>query len=72
MVCVPDTISASQLVAYNLTRIRKALGLSQEQTASRLQPYLGVRWSKAVYSAAERSYDGSRVRHEPKATFAFA
>lgn len=62
MTRVPDTISTSQLVAHNLTRIRKALGLSQEQAAARLEPYLGVRWSKAVYSAAERSYSGKRVR----------
>lgn len=62
MAPVPDTISASQLVAHNLTRIRKALGLSQDQAAARLEPYLGVRWSKAVYSAAERSYSGKRIR----------
>lgn len=63
MAYVPDTtISVSQAVAYNLGRIRKALGLSQEQAAARLEPYLGVRWSKAVYSAAERSYSGKRVR----------
>jgi transcriptional regulator with XRE-family HTH domain len=59
---VPDTTSVSQLVAYNLGRIRKTLGLSQEQAAARLEPFLGVRWSKAVYSAAERSYKGNRVR----------
>jgi transcriptional regulator with XRE-family HTH domain len=62
MTRVPVTISANQLVAHNLTRIRKALGLSQEQAAERLEPYLGTRWSKAVYSAAERSYSGKRVR----------
>jgi transcriptional regulator with XRE-family HTH domain len=62
MTRVPDNINASQLVAHNLTRIRKALGLSQEQAAERLEPYLGVRWSRAVYSAAERSYNGKRVR----------
>jgi len=56
-------ITANQLVAYNLARIRKALGLSQEQAAELLEPYLGERWSKAVYSAAERSYHGKRVRH---------
>lgn len=55
-------ISISQLAAYNLTRIRKTLGLSQEQAAERLEPYLGARWSTAVYSAAERSYAGKRVR----------
>ncbi len=59
---MPDTISVSQLVGYNLTRIRKALGLSQEQAAERLAPFLGARWSKTVYSLAERSYDGKRIR----------
>ena len=59
---MPKSLSANQLVAYNLMRIRKTLGLSQEQAADRLAPYLGVKWSKAVYSAAERSYHGSRVR----------
>lgn len=62
MTPVPHSISVSQLVAHNLTRIRKALGLSQEQAAARLEPYIGARWSKAVYSAAERSYSGKRVR----------
>jgi 8-oxo-dGTP diphosphatase len=56
------SMTANQLVAYNLARIRKAQGLSQEQAAAMLAPWLGVRWSKAVYSAAERSYDGKRVR----------
>jgi hypothetical protein len=61
MACVPY-ISLNQLIAYNLMRIRKALGLSQEQGAERLEPFLGARWSKAVYSVAERSYYGKRVR----------
>src|ERR1700733_4927729 len=56
------SMTANQLVAYNLARVRKAQGLSQEQAADLLAPWLGVRWSKAVYSAAERSYDGKRVR----------
>lgn len=59
----PDQpITANQLVAYNLMRVRKSWGWSQEKAAEQLEPYLGVRWSKAVYSAAERSYRGSRVR----------
>ena len=60
---MPNTLTANQLVAYNLMRIRKAHGLSQEQAAERIERYLGVRWSKAVYSAAERSYVNSgRIR----------
>jgi transcriptional regulator with XRE-family HTH domain len=62
MASVPGTISFNQLIAYNLMRIRKAAGDSQEQAAARLEPFLGVRWSKAVYSAAERSWAGKRVR----------
>ena len=56
------SLTANQIVAYNLARIRKVRGLSQGQAAELLEPYLGARWSKAVYSAAERSYDGKRVR----------
>ena len=70
MACVPDTYSTNQLVSYNLMRIRKALGLSQEQAAEQLEPYLGVRWSKAVYSTAERSYIGKRVRQFTSAELA--
>ena len=59
---VTQGLDINQVIAYNLMRVRKALGLSQEQAAERLEPHLGVRWSKAVYSAAERSYGGKRVR----------
>lgn len=59
---MPDTITANQLVAYNLMRARKALGLSQAEAAARIAPYLGAEWSTTVYSAAERSYVGRRVR----------
>jgi transcriptional regulator with XRE-family HTH domain len=59
---MPEALTSNQVVAYNLARIRKALGLSQEQAADRLAPYLGERWSKAVYSAAERSFHGKRIR----------
>ncbi len=52
----------NQLVAYNLARIRKQRALTQEQTVELLTPYLGVRWSVASLSAAERSVDGKRVK----------
>jgi transcriptional regulator with XRE-family HTH domain len=57
-----DSLTANQLIGYNLSRIRRQLGLSQEEAAERLAPYLGTRWSKTVFSAAERSYYGDRVR----------
>lgn len=62
MACVTQGLDLNQVIAYNLMRIRKARGESQEQAAELLEPHLGVRWSKAVYSAAERSYAGKRVR----------
>lgn len=58
----PRQITANQLIAYNLMRARKLRGLSQEQAAERLEPFLGTRWSKATVSAAERSYETDRVR----------
>jgi hypothetical protein len=56
-------LTANRLVGYNMSRVRKALGWSQEEATARLEPYLGKRWSKNVYSAAERSYDGGRIRN---------
>jgi hypothetical protein len=55
-------ITANQLVAANLRRARDVRGLTQEQAAERLEPYLGTRWSPAVFSAAETSVKTSRVR----------
>jgi transcriptional regulator with XRE-family HTH domain len=52
-----DTLSANQLVAVNMRRLRKERGWLQEE--------LGVKlggWSKASVSAAERSVDSRRVR----------
>ena len=52
----------NQLVAYNVARIRKQRGLTQDQTVELLTPFLGTRWSVASLSAAERSIDGRRVK----------
>jgi transcriptional regulator with XRE-family HTH domain len=56
------TITANQLVAANLRRARELRGLTQEQAAEQLEPYLGTRWSPAVFSAAETSVRTKRVR----------
>jgi transcriptional regulator with XRE-family HTH domain len=56
------TITANQLVAANLRRARELRELTQEQAAERLEPYLGTRWSPAVFSAAETSVRTKRVR----------
>ncbi len=55
-------MSPNQVVAYNLWQARQERGWTQAQAAEALEPYLGVRWTVAQVSAAERSVDGNRVR----------
>ena len=47
----------NQLVGYNLAVYRNAAGLTQEELGKRLGG-----WTKVAVSAAERSWDGKRVR----------
>lgn len=49
-------LTVNQVVAWNMTHLRRAAALTQEE----LGELLG--WSKAIVSAAERSWDGRRVR----------
>lgn len=49
-------VTINMLVAYNVAEYRRAAGLTQKQ----LGELLG--WSEASVSAAERSWDGKRVR----------
>jgi transcriptional regulator with XRE-family HTH domain len=56
-------LTPNQVVAYNLTRARELKGWTQDQAAEALEPYLGVRWSKASVSQAERSVAGGFVRN---------
>lgn len=37
-------------------------GWTQDEASAALEPHVGKRWSKATFSAAERSVDGERVR----------
>jgi transcriptional regulator with XRE-family HTH domain len=56
-------MTGNQLVAYNLRRARELRGLTQEQAAELLEPYLEELWSPASFSAAERSaIPGKRTR----------
>jgi transcriptional regulator with XRE-family HTH domain len=55
-------LTPNQVVASNLKRARELRGWTQEQAAERLERYLGSRWSKANYSAAERAVTGRRPR----------
>lgn len=58
----PTRLTPNQIVAWNLARARALRGWTQQEAAERLEPYIGERWSKATYSAAERSVDGQRIR----------
>ena len=55
-------LTPNQVVALNLARVRDELGWSQPQAAAALEPFVGVRWSRASYSAVERSVDGVRIK----------
>jgi hypothetical protein len=57
-----ETLTPNQVVAFNLSEARRLRGWTQQRAAAELEPYVGVRWSKASFSAAERSVDGIRVR----------
>lgn len=56
-------LTPNQVVAYNLALARDDKGWTQDQACEALEPHLGARWSKANYSAAERSVDGTRIRN---------
>src|SRR4051812_6993557 len=58
----PKQLTPNEVVAYNLHRARNMRGWTQEQAAERLEPFLGKRWSKASFSAAERSVTSDRAR----------
>ena len=49
--------TVNQVVARNITRWRKAAGMTQEELGKRMGG-----WSNAAVSAAERSWDGGRKR----------
>ncbi len=53
----------NQVVAFNLTQAREWRGWTQDEAAVALEPYLGVRWSKATFSQAERSVAGRFIRN---------
>ncbi len=55
-------MTPDQIVAANLKRAREQRGWTQEETARRLEPHLGVLWSKGTFSQIERSVDGKKIR----------
>lgn len=56
-------LTPNQVVAFNLALARQHKGLTQDEAAAALEPYLGKRWSKASVSQAERSIAGRFVRN---------
>jgi len=56
-------LTPNQVVAFNLARAREWRGWTQGQAAAALEPYLGVLWSKASVSQAERSVTGKVARN---------
>lgn len=56
------TYTPNQVVAYNVGRARALRGWTQEQAAGELSHFLEKRWSRASYSAVERSVGGGRVK----------
>jgi transcriptional regulator with XRE-family HTH domain len=54
--------SVNQLVAYNLQRARQLRGMTQADFGAEIERVTGRPWSNATVSAAERSWDGNRVR----------
>ena len=50
-------VTVNQLVAYNMASFRKAAGITQETMGEMLGG-----WSAASVSAAERSWDGKRIK----------
>ncbi len=55
-------LSANQVVALNLGRLRRERGWSAGETADRLGQLLGRKISLASYSAMERSVAGKRIK----------
>jgi hypothetical protein len=60
----PDGVplTPNQVVAFNLVQARLWRNWTQQQAAEACAPYLGARWSKTTWSAAERSVNGDRIR----------
>ncbi len=58
----PLAMLPNQLVAYNIRRARELRSWTQDRAAEELEKYLGERWSKASWSAAERSAETQRLR----------
>jgi transcriptional regulator with XRE-family HTH domain len=55
-------VNLNEIVAYNFRRARELRGLTQEEAAVRLEPFLGVRLRQAAVSSIEGAFGGERRR----------
>ena len=58
----PDGVNLNEIVAYNFRRARELRGLTQDEAADRLAPFLGVRLKQAAISGIEGAYGGQKRR----------
>lgn len=58
----PETVNLNEVIAYNFRRARELRGLTQDEAAVALEPFLGQRLPQASISALERSYGGDKRR----------
>lgn len=58
----PAVVNLNEVVAYNFRRARELRGLTQDEAAVALEPFLGQRLPQASISALERSYGGDKRR----------
>lgn len=58
----PTKLDANQVVAYNFRLARERAGWTQDETAARLERYLGQRLKKSSISTMERSVESDRRR----------
>ena len=56
------TANLNEIVAYNFRRARELRGLTQDEAALALEPYLGQRLPQASISAIERAFGRERRR----------
>lgn len=55
-------MNLNEVIAYNFRRARELRGLTQDEAAVALEPFLGQRLTQASISALERSYGGDKRR----------
>ena len=65
--------TASQLVAFNLTRARHKAGMTQQEAAEAISRYTETEWTQATLATAEGSVTGARIRQfNPSELLAFS